>query len=107
MLLDSGGPLRVRGWEIVYDGPVSNPEGKMPVNLLIENVPDELVERLQRRAARSGRSLEDELMDILVEAVGLSWQGISIEEARLRLRALGLRMPSESAAMVREDRDSR
>jgi hypothetical protein len=32
---------------------------------------------------------------------------LSLEEARERVAELGLRMPSESAAMVREDRDAR
>ena len=79
----------------------------MPVNLTIENVPDELIERLSRRAERSHRSLQGELMSILTEAAGRSSGRLSIEEARRRVAELGLRMPSESAAMVREDRDAR
>jgi plasmid stability protein len=79
----------------------------MPVNLSIKNVPDELAERLSRRAERSHRSLQGELMVILLEAIGRSSERISIGEARRRVKELGLRMPSESAAMVREDRDTR
>jgi plasmid stability protein len=79
----------------------------MPVNLTIENVPDELIERLRRRAERSHRSLQGELMVILLEAIGRSSERISIGEARRRVKELGLRMPSEAAAMVREDRDTR
>ena len=79
----------------------------MPVNLVIENVSDELAERLRRRAALSRRSLEVELKAILLEAVGGPRERLSILEAHRRVRELGLRGPSEAAAMVREDRDSR
>jgi plasmid stability protein len=79
----------------------------MPVNLTIKDVPDELIERLSRRAERSHRSLQGELLVILLEAIGRSPERISVGEARLRVKELGLRMPSEAAAMVREDRDTR
>lgn len=78
----------------------------MPVNLSIKNVPDELAERLRRRAEHSHRSLQGELMTILTEAAGRSPGRISIQEARRRVMELGLRTPGESAAMVREDRDA-
>lgn len=78
----------------------------MPVNLSIKNVPDELAERLRRRAETSHRSLQGELMTILTEAAGRSPGRISIQEARRRVAELGLRTPGESAAMVREDRDA-
>lgn len=79
----------------------------MPVNLSIKNVPDELAERLRRRAERSHRSLQGELMTILTEAAGRSSGRLSVGEARQRVVELGLRTPAESAAMVREDRDAR
>lgn len=79
----------------------------MPVNLSIKNVPDELAERLRRRAERSHRSLQGELMTILTEAAGRSAGRLSVEEARRRVAELGLRSPGESAAMLREDRDAR
>lgn len=79
----------------------------MPVNLSIKNVPDELAERLRRRAERSHRSLQGELMTILTEAAGRSAGRLSVEEARRRVAELGLRTPGESAAMLREDRDAR
>lgn len=80
---------------------------KVPIDLSIENVPVALVEQLCRRAALSHRSLQAELMAILLEAVGGSRERLSILEAHQRVRDLGLRGPSEAAAMVREDRDSR
>lgn len=78
----------------------------MPVNLSIKNVPDELAERLRRRAERSHRSLQGELMTILTEAAGRSSGRLSVSDARQRVSELGLRTPAESAAMVREDRDA-
>jgi plasmid stability protein len=39
------------------------------MNLSIKNVPDEVVERLRRRAARRRRSLQGELLAIIEEAV--------------------------------------
>lgn len=82
-------------------------EIRMPVNLSIKNVPDELAERLRQRAERSHRSLQGELMTILTEAAGRSSGRLSIGEVRRRVAELGLQTPDESAAMVREDRDAR
>jgi len=42
----------------------------MPVNLSVKNVPDDLAERLRRRAAANRRSLQRELLGILEAAVG-------------------------------------
>lgn len=41
----------------------------MPVSLSIKNVPDEIAERLRRRAARAHRSLQGELLTIIEQAV--------------------------------------
>jgi len=79
----------------------------MPVNLSVKNVPDEVAARLRERAECSHRSLQGELMTILTAAALPSPRRLSIQDARRRIAALGLRMPSESAAMIREDRDAR
>jgi plasmid stability protein len=42
----------------------------MPVNLSVKNVPDDLAERLRRRAAANRRSLQRELLSILESAAG-------------------------------------
>lgn len=42
----------------------------MPVNLSVKNVPDDLAERLRRRAAGNRRSLQRELLSILEAAAG-------------------------------------
>lgn len=73
----------------------------MTVNLSIKNVP-ELARRLKERAARNHCSLQGELMVILEEA-GRPVRSIR-DVARL-VDELGIKTPSQSADMVREDRD--
>lgn len=82
-------------------------EAFMPVSLSIKNVPDELAERLRQRAARNHRSLQGEVMAILEAAEGTPGQTMSIQEFAEWARKSGLRTPSESVAMIREDRDNR
>lgn len=76
----------------------------MPVTLSVKNVPDNLADRLRKQAARHHRSLQGELMAILEEAAQPT---ITIDELAEKVRALGLRTPSESVAMIRADRDGR
>ena len=78
----------------------------MPVNLSIKNAPDHVVEQLRRRAERHHRSLQGELMAI-IEAAAMKEQILSPIELVQAVRRLGLSSPSESAAMIREDRDGR
>ncbi len=75
----------------------------MTVTLSIKNVPDELAQQLRERAARNHRSLQGELMAI-IEAATRRSPGTIGEFARF-VDQLGVRTPSESARMVREDRD--
>ncbi|MEZ5288342.1 MAG: Arc family DNA-binding protein [Vicinamibacterales bacterium] len=76
----------------------------MPVTLSVKNVPAKLAERLRQRAAANHRSLQGELMAILEEAAERS---LSVDELAEIVKKLGLKGPSESAAMVRADRDGR
>lgn len=76
----------------------------MPVNLSIKNVPDGLAERLRERAERNRRSLQRELLVILEEAAATR---IRPREALERVRALGLKTPSESTRLIREMRNAR
>ena len=78
--------------------------GTMPVTLSVKNVPDKLAERLRQRATRHHRSLQGELLAILEEAAQPT---ITIDELADKVRALGLRTPAESVAMIRADRDGR
>jgi plasmid stability protein len=78
----------------------------MSVNLSIKNAPDHIVERLRKRAERHHRSLQGELMAI-IEAAATEDRPLTPAEVVAEVRKLGLNAPSESAAMIRADRDSR
>lgn len=78
----------------------------MSVNLSIKNVPNDIAERLRRRAATHHRSLQGELMAILEEAV-IGARRITVEEARRLVLERGLETPDEAPDMVRADRDAR
>ena len=78
----------------------------MPVNLSIKNAPDQVVRRLRERAERHHRSLQGELLAI-IEAAVLEDRPASPAEVLSEVRRLGLRTPSEAAALVRADRDGR
>ena len=73
------------------------------VTLSVKNVPRALARRLRARAARNHRSLQGELLAILTEA-GTT---VTVTDLAALVRQIGLRSPSESAEMVREDRDGR
>lgn len=77
----------------------------MPVNLSVKNVPDDLVEKLRKRAKHHHRSLQGELMAIVEQAVGP--RSLSFEEADRRMRALGLKTGDEATSWIRELRDDR
>jgi plasmid stability protein len=74
-------------------------------NVTIKNVPEDVMDLLRARASRNRRSLQGELRTILEEAVGQLT--LTVDEAYEQIRALGLRTPDESTAMIREDRDAR
>ncbi len=77
----------------------------MPVNLSIKNVPEELAQRLRERARRHHRSLQGELMAIIEEE--MIPRRVTVDQAYQRVQELGLKTGSETAGMVREDRDAR
>jgi plasmid stability protein len=75
--------------------------------ILVRGLDQRTVERLKKRAKISGRSLQQEVKDILERAA----TSLTMDEAR-RLsetwhRRLAGRSFSESAELIREDRDSR
>lgn len=78
----------------------------MSVNLSIKNVPTQLAKRLRLRAARHRRSLQGELMVILEESL-TAGERLTADEVLRKAKKLGLRTRSESAAMIRVDRDAR
>ena len=76
------------------------------MNLSIKNAPDQVVERLRRRAKRHHRSLQGELLAI-IEAAVREDQPTTPADVLAEVRRLGLRTPSEAAALIRADRDGR
>lgn len=78
----------------------------VPVNLSIKNAPDDLVQRLRERAKRHHRSLQGELLAI-IEAAAHEDHPATPAEILAEVRRLGLRTPSEAAALIRADRDGR
>jgi plasmid stability protein len=76
-------------------------------NALIRDLDDTTYERLKARAAGNNRSLEAELREILVAAS----KQVSMAEAKARAatirRKLSGRPHSDSAELIREDRDTR
>jgi antitoxin FitA len=78
----------------------------MPVNLSIKNAPDEVVQRLRRRAERHHRSLQGELLAIIEAAVHED-RPATPAEILAEVRRLGLDTPGEATALIRADRDGR
>ena len=74
--------------------------------VLIRNLPDDVVERLKARATQKGHSLEQELREIVTAAAPL---GVAERLAIVdRFHALSKRRPKRDATdLIREDRDSR
>jgi len=71
------------------------------VTLSIKNVPAAVAKGLKERAARNNRSLQGELLAILEEA----GHRITLDDIAALAKRLGLNSSSESARMIREDRD--
>jgi antitoxin FitA len=72
--------------------------------VLVRNLPDDVVMRLKARAARQRHSLEQELRLILIDA---AQPGRDEALADMdRIRALTPKVPqTDSAELIREDRD--
>jgi plasmid stability protein len=77
----------------------------MPVDLSIRGMPDELAEALRRRAAEHHQSVDNEVLEILKASIETK-RRLLPSEFVAQVRALGIRTPSEAAAMIREDRDA-
>ena len=76
-------------------------------NALVRDLDDQVYERLKARAVGNNRSLEAELREILVAAS----KQVSVAEARARAAEIRQRLSgrthSDSAELIREDRDTR
>jgi antitoxin FitA len=72
--------------------------------VLVRNLPDDVVARLKARAALARHSLEQELRQILIEAARPGRDEILADMDRIR--AMTPNVPqTDSAELIREDRD--
>jgi plasmid stability protein len=75
-------------------------------NLLIRDIPDDVVAELKQRAKAHNRPLQRELKGILLETARRPCGDISQRAAEIRLKLSGEhRLFTDSAALLREDRD--
>lgn len=75
-------------------------------DLLIRDVPDDVVARLKERARRHGRSLQQELLQIVTDSAYSSLEDYVAEVREQRARYRARRGPfADSAELLREDRD--
>ena len=74
--------------------------------LLVRNVPREVVDALKKRASSHGRSAEAEHRAILEHTLSAAHENFWAEAARLREETRG-RIGGDSADLIREDRDRR
>jgi antitoxin FitA len=74
-------------------------------NVLIRDIPDEVVKELKQRAKSHNRSLQQELIDILVKIASQPYGDITQRAAEIRLKLAGERRTfTDSAELLREDR---
>jgi len=78
----------------------------MGVDITIKGLPGSVAQALRRRAAAHKRSLEDEVVGILEATLG-NERHLTINDLLAKVQAMGLHTPSESVAILREDRDAR
>ena len=75
--------------------------------VIVRSLEDDVVAALKRKAARHGRSLEHELRTILTEAARLTRDDRLGLSKRIRALTPGKRLLSDSARLIRQDRDRR
>ena len=76
-------------------------------DLLIRDVPADVVERLKEQAVENGRSLQKELLAIVEDAAGLSIREWLERVGRHREERRAWGITTDSVDLIREDRDSR
>lgn len=74
-------------------------------NVLVRDVETTVLEKLKSRAAKSGRSLQSEVQIILINAVKRAEPLSELETARKIRESLKVKNQSDSAELLREDRE--
>jgi plasmid stability protein len=78
----------------------------MAVAITVRNVPDEVRDELAARAARAGKSLQEYVRGMLVDAAARPPVADVIARARTRVETTGVRVDAASILAAR-DRDRR
>lgn len=74
-------------------------------NVLIRDIPDEVVKELKQRAKSHNRPLQQELRAILVETARRPYEDIAQRAAAIKLKLSGKgRSFTDSVELLREDR---
>lgn len=73
-------------------------------NVLVRDVEPEILEKIKKRAAKNGRSLQTEVQIILKDAAAKPEPLSDLETARKIRSMLNVKNQSESAELLREDR---
>jgi plasmid stability protein len=74
----------------------------MSVAITVRNVPDDVRDKLAARAARAGKSLQEYLRGMLVDAAERPPVADVIARARARVGATGVRVDAESILAARD-----
>ena len=74
----------------------------MSVAITVRNVPDEVRDELAARAARAGKSLQEYVRGMLVDAASRPSAEDVIARARARVDATGVRVSAESILAARD-----
>lgn len=72
------------------------------VAITIRDIPDDVRDELASRAARSGRSLQEYLRGMLVEATAKPTVDEVVERARARVEATGVRVDAATILAARD-----
>lgn len=78
----------------------------MAATLVLKDLPEELSERIKRRAALYDRTPEQEILALLEKALSPK-ELITSKQLLAEARAAGIQTPSDSVRMVTEDRNAR
>jgi hypothetical protein len=74
----------------------------MSVAITVRDVPDEVRDELAARAARAGKSLQEYLRGMLIDAAARPPVDDVIARARARVAATGVRVDAESILAARD-----
>ena len=77
----------------------------MGVDITIKGLPSSVAQTLRERATAHECSVEEEVVGIL-EAALANERHLTINDLLAKVQATGLHTPSESVAILREDRDA-